>query len=91
MYRIKEVMIEKGIKSKDLAEKLGKTKQYISNVVNGSANVSMQMLSEIANALDVPLWMLIASREEVFGNQSTTIVCPKCGSRFKLEEESDNE
>ncbi len=91
MYRIKEVMIEKGIKSKDLAERLGKTKQYISNVTNGSANVSMQMLSDIATALGVPVWQLIASREEVFGDQSNIITCPKCGARFKLEEDTPNE
>lgn len=89
MYRIKEVMVEKGIKSKDLAERLGKTKQYISNVVNETTNVSMQMLSEIAGALEVPLWMLFVSREEVVGEEQdeNTITCPKCGARFKLEDE----
>ena len=81
-------MIEKGIKSKDLAERLGKTKQYISNVVNETTNVSMQMLSEIADALEVPLWMLLVSREEVIGEEpdENTITCPKCGAKFKLEE-----
>lgn len=84
MYRIKEVLQEKGMKSKDLAESLGKSKQQISNILNGSGNVSMSMLSEIANALKVPVWQLLVSPKEVNESNGASVKCPNCNHEFKV-------
>lgn len=41
----------------------------------------METLEKIALALEVPVWQLIASKEEVQGEQAdpNTITCLKCG------------
>lgn len=89
MYRIKEVLQEKGWKSKDLAEALGKSKQQISNILTGNGNVSMTMLNEIANVLGVPVWQLLVSPREIVEQSENTITCPTCGTKieFKKKEE----
>lgn len=89
MYRIKEILIEKGLRSKDLADRLGKSKQYISNVINETGNVSITMLSDIAKALNVEIWELFASKKEIIGDDgddNNTITCPVCQSKFELKE-----
>ena len=48
----------------------------------------LETIDKIANALGVETWELFKSKEDV---NSNTIVCPKCGARFKLEEESEKE
>lgn len=53
MFRIREILIEKGMTNADLQKKLGVSKQYISNIINGRQNVSVPKLQEIANALGV--------------------------------------
>lgn len=65
MLRIKEILKEKGMTNADLQNELGVSKQYISNIVNGRQSVSMSRLAEIAVALNVPIWQLFASPEEV--------------------------
>lgn len=51
--RIKEILKEKGISQIELAEKMGKSKQYISNIVTGGKGMSIATLVEIAK-----IWML---------------------------------
>lgn len=53
MFRIREILIEKGMTNADLQKILGVSKQYISNIINGRQNVSVPKLQEIANALGV--------------------------------------
>lgn len=89
MYRIKEVLLEKGLKSKDLADMLGKSKQQISNIVNGNGSISMTMLNEVAEALNVPVWQLLVSPKEVVGEGSNTITCPRCGLKLEVKPETE--
>lgn len=91
MYRIKEVLQEKGLKSKDLAEALGKSKQQVSNIITGNGNVSMTMLNEIANVLNVPVWQLLVSPKEVIEENENTITCPHCGKPITIKVEASNE
>lgn len=51
--RIKEILIEKGISSKELALRMGKAPQYVSNIINGGKGISVSTLIEIAKALKV--------------------------------------
>lgn len=81
--RIKEIMQEKGVSSVLLAEKIGVSKVTVSNLINNKTMPSLKTMEDIANALEVPMWQLFASPEEVGGN---TFTCPKCGARLKLVE-----
>lgn len=82
--RIKEIMQEKGVSSVVLAEKIGVSKVTVSNLINNKTMPSLKTMEDIANALEVPMWQLFASPEEVGGN---TFTCPKCGTRLKLVED----
>ena len=58
--RIKEILKEKGISQIELAEKMGKSKQYISNILTGGKGMSIATLVEIAKILDVEFRDLFA-------------------------------
>lgn len=51
--RIKDILKEKGMTSKELADRIGKCPQYTSNIINGGKGMSISTLSQIAIALDV--------------------------------------
>lgn len=74
--RIKTLLKEKGMTAKELAEKMGISESALSLGLNG--NPTLSRLREIASALGVEMGELFAPKE------SDTIVCPKCGSKFKM-------
>lgn len=89
-HRIKELIKEKGYTQQALADKLGMTRIGLTQLVNSKP--SYPSLEKIAEALEVPMWKLFATKEDVLGDElDNTITCPKCGARFKLEEETPNE
>ena len=49
---LKKIRIEKGLSQEDLAEKIGSTRQYISNVENGKT-LSLKMIDKIVEALGI--------------------------------------
>lgn len=79
--RIKEILKEKGITLSQLADTMGVSRQALSRQVAGKLLV--EKAEEIANALDVPMWQLFASSEEVQKGNSN-IVCPHCGNPIKV-------
>ena len=68
MNRIKEVIKERGFTITSLAEKLGIARESLSRMI---VSPSYPTLEKIASALDVPMWQLFASPEEVGGNELT--------------------
>lgn len=64
--RIKELLKEKHCKGKELAERIGINRVTMVNIVNGKNNPSFDTLVKIADALEVPLWQLFASKEDVY-------------------------
>ena len=62
---------------KDLAEKLGMTEVGFSKSLNGNPTVSR--IEEIAKVLEVDFM-------ELLEQESGTITCPKCKTKFKMEE-----
>lgn len=64
-YRIKEICDEKGIKVNSIAEKVGITLPALYNIVNGKMSPKVETLEKIATALNVPMWQLFVSPEEV--------------------------
>ena len=55
MFRIKEILKEKGIKVGDFAETLGMQQSNLSNIINSKANPSLDMLQKIADQLGVTI------------------------------------
>jgi putative transcriptional regulator len=53
MNRIKEVLEEKGIKQKWLAEKLGKSYNMVNSYIQNRQQPRLEVLFEIAEILDV--------------------------------------
>lgn len=64
MNRIKEVLQEKGIKQTWLAEKLGKSYNMVNGYVQNRQQPRLEVLSEIAQILDVDIKELIISTKE---------------------------
>ena len=71
MNRIKELLKEKNVTQQDLADRLG-------------VNPSQETLERIANALEVPIWQLFVSPQEL-QRENHSLVCPKCGTPLELK------
>lgn len=89
IFRIKDICEEKKVKVNSIADKVGISLPALYNIVNGKLSPKMETLEKIALALEVPIWQLIVSKEEVANKQDdpNTITCPHCGARFKMEED----
>jgi len=64
MNRIKEVLEEKGIKQKWLAEKLGKSYNMVNGYVQNRQQPRLEVLFEIAKILDVDPKVLIKTGKD---------------------------
>lgn len=82
--RIKEVCKEKGVKVMDLSTMIGVSQTNTSNIINGKVNPSLETLEKIATALNVPMWQLFASPEEI-ARQAKNDLCPHCGMPISIK------
>ena len=82
MNRIELLIKEKGYNMTSFAEKMNTTRQNLYAILKSP---SYPTLEKVAEALDVPMWQLFASPEEVKGEEENTITCPHCGKKIKLE------
>jgi len=79
MLRIKEVIREKGLTVKEVAERMGIQPPSLSRAIN--ENTTVEMLNRIAVALNVPV-------TELFEQPATDIInCPYCGEKIKVGKE----
>ena len=78
--RIKELCKARGVTFIELANRVSMTRESISNMIAGRQSPPLSTLEKIADVLDCDIIELFAPKE------SDTIVCPKCGSRFKIME-----
>ncbi len=62
-HRIKELIKEKGYTQQEFADLLGMSRVGLAQIVNGKP--SYPTLEKIATALDIPMWQLFVSPEEV--------------------------
>lgn len=86
MNRIKEILKEQGITINELADKLGISRVTLSTQINGTANIVSY--EKIATALNVPMWQLFASPEEIQPkSDGASITCPNCGKSIKIKAE----
>ena len=77
--RVKEILKEKGITVQELADKMNVSRQALSRQMGGKLLVETAQV--IADALDVPIWQLFVSPNEVAGNN----VCPHCGKPINIK------
>jgi transcriptional regulator with XRE-family HTH domain len=77
--RIKDICKEKGIMMKELADRLDITPTGLSKAI-GQDYPQLQTLERIAKALDVEVAELFSP----IGKDE--IICPKCGTKFKMIE-----
>ena len=84
MNRIKEVLKEQGVTINELADKMGISRVTLSTQINGTANIVSY--EKIATALNVPMWQLFASPEEVQPKtDGLTLSCPHCGKSINIK------
>jgi len=79
MLRIKDVIKEKGLTVKEVAEKMSIQPPSLSRAIN--ENTTVETLERIASALKIPI-------AELFEKPSTDIInCPYCGGKIKISKE----
>lgn len=61
--RIREIISKQGISTKDVADKLGITLSALNQNISG--NPSVKVLNKIAEVLNVPIWELFVSPEDI--------------------------
>lgn len=83
LLRLKEVLKEKGIASKDLAEKVNVSKNTISFISTGKTQPRFELLLQIAEALDVDVKDLFNSTKQV---ETETIYALRDGSYIPIGE-----
>ena len=66
MMRIRDIIEQQGITTKEVADKIGISVSALNQNIAG--NPSVKVLEKIATALDVPMWQLFASPEDVAGS-----------------------
>lgn len=83
---IKEQMDDLGVSNTQLSERMGKSPQQISNIANGDKNLSMNMLQQVADALGVEPWRLLAPRDVRERRAGGDVPrCPYCGRALSLK------
>ena len=89
--RVKELIKIKGITQKEFAEKLGMTPIGLSQILSGKP--SYTTLEKIASALEVEVWELLISPEDIIkkysnGKDGGNIqLCPHCGKPIVIKTE----
>ena len=85
MLRIKEIMKENKITTKQLSIKLHLTRETVSRQINDS-NLKLSTIKRYAEALNVPLHELFA-RYETTDHKDNIIICPHCNNTIKIKAE----
>ena len=62
-YYLKQLMIEKGVNKKQLAQKMGVSPAYITKIFSGQ-NISLKTVAKILSALEVDAGIKIIDREK---------------------------
>ncbi|MCM0717368.1 helix-turn-helix transcriptional regulator [Parabacteroides sp. W1-Q-101] len=83
MTRIKEILKEKGMSVVQLADALNISRQALSKQIGGKMLV--ETAERIATALDVPLWQLFASPEDVAGKEELTALIRYRGQLYHAD------
>lgn len=80
--RLKEILSEKGITQKELAEKMGISVVGMSKIATG--NPTVETLEKIAKTLNIQVWELF---KDPTANDNVECVegkCPHCGKQIRI-------
>ena len=83
MTRIKEILKEKGMSVAQLADILNISRQALSKQIAGK--MLLDTSEKIATALNVPLWQLFVSPEEVAGKPELTALIRFRGQLYQAD------
>lgn len=78
--RIKQLLQQKGITQKELAERIGMTETGVSLIIKNKTNTPLSRLQQIADVLEVPISELFEEPAPI----TQTIICPECGTEIKV-------
>jgi len=67
MFRIEEILKERGLTKKAFGDLIGTSKQNVNALLK---NPTLNKLEAIANALEIPIWQLFVSTNELSENKS---------------------
>ena len=81
--RIKELLKEKGCTQQKLANRMNISLSADKLMVSAES-LTTSTLEKIATALDVPMWQLFASPEEV-AKETKGETCPYCGQPIAIK------
>lgn len=82
MNRIEQLIKERGYNMTSFAEKMQTTRQNLYAILKSP---SYPTLEKVADALDVPMWQLFASPDEVAKEINGNIFkCPHCGKLLSI-------
>ena len=76
--RIKDLLKERGMTISELATLIGTTQTSVSRMLGENGNPTYDTLVKISEALNVGF-------TELFESESDSIICPRCGAKFKME------
>lgn len=94
MTRIKDILNERNISLKEFAAELGISYTALYLQIN---RPSYPTLEKWAAVLNIPMWQLFASPEEVAAStpqetgQGVRLVCPHCGKALRVDLSKDGE
>ena len=83
--RIKEVLKENGCTQQMLADKMNVSLSAVKQMVSAES-LTTATLEKIATALNIPMWQLFASPEEVQQKKDgLSFTCPHCGKNINIK------
>lgn len=86
---IKQLIKNQGLTQLEFIQKLGVTKDTFYQQMRANS-ISISTLQRYADALNVPLWRLFVSEQEIKGYKEenhtakSVCVCPKCGAALEV-------
>ena len=93
-HRTREILKKLGVKQVELAEKLGMTTVGMNQLMR-TDQPKIETLAKIAKAINVPVWQLYLTDEEIEevvalhskeqAKQSNVAICPHCGNVVHVE------
>ena len=82
--RIKEILKENRCTQQMLADRMNVSLSAIKQMVSAES-LTTATLEKIATALNVPIWQLFASPEEINPKKDAlTLTCPHCGKDINI-------